>query len=316
MNKSQKATLFVFLLLLGALIAGLVVNLLYTSRTETAVPLLIACVLAAFGLVLATARLHGHLRRTRLLAETHNAPQSRLLNVLSQRQWFVLLVGLTVVALGSGAGAGVRIMTAGSVQPSGNAASALAPANPTTAPPTVTVTAPPSPSVSPSPSQSPDPLVSSDRTGSPDPSGSPSDLPAPGATKYLDSERELAGNADARAVTFSAVRFLRGIFFYCSTATTTYIQWNVAGYTRFEATGGIDDNTQGAYGVVVEFLFYDQDGRQLVPKPVEVSVGHYQKITLSLTGVVSLRMTCSGRDSKTNQQRNSYAAFGDPIVVS
>ena len=74
-------------------------------------------------------------------------------------------------------------------------------------------------------------------------------------------------------------------------------------------------HTTYAYGKVVEFLFYDQDGRRLLAKPVEASVGHPAKVKLDLTNVVSLRMTCSSRDTKTNDQNNTYAVFGDPIVV-
>jgi hypothetical protein len=38
-------------------------------------------------------------------------------------------------------------------------------------------------------------------------------------------------------------------------------------------------------------------------------------VALNLSGVVSLRMTCSGRDAKTNDRKDTYAAFGDPIVI-
>ncbi|MEV4139350.1 NPCBM/NEW2 domain-containing protein [Dactylosporangium sp. NPDC049742] len=93
------------------------------------------------------------------------------------------------------------------------------------------------------------------------------------------------------------------------------MQWNVTRYTRFEASAGIDDNTTDAFGVVVELLLYYQDGRQLVAMAVAASVGHPQEISLDLTGVVSLRATCSGRNAKTNQQRSTYAALGDARII-
>ena len=116
-------------------------------------------------------------------------------------------------------------------------------------------------------------------------------------------------------MTFSAARYPRGISFECSAATSTFLQWNVAGSARFDATAGIDDATTNTFGVVVELIFYDQDGHQLVPKPVETSVGHPTKITLDLTGIVSLRMTCAARDSKSNRQSRTYPALGDPTVT-
>jgi len=38
-------------------------------------------------------------------------------------------------------------------------------------------------------------------------------------------------------------------------------------------------------------------------------------VTIPITGVVSLRMACASRDTRTNRQRGMYAAFGDPVVV-
>jgi hypothetical protein len=66
---------------------------------------------------------------------------------------------------------------------------------------------------------------------------------------------------------------------------------------------------------VVEFLFYDQDGHQLVPKPMDVSVGHPHKVSLDLNGVVSLRMTCSSRNAKTDEPRSTHSSLGDPVVI-
>ena len=309
--RSQRAALFVFLSLLAALIAGLVLYFSYAGRADTAVLLLIGCVLVAFVLVIAAARTTIRHRRSRQLAETHNVPPSGLLHLLDLRQWLTLLVGITVLAIGTGALTGVRIL-AGEVAPP--AAGAALPA-PTTTPPLVPAEPATDEAPSPSDSDSPGPSDTLDPADTADPTESASQTPAPGSTKYLDSEEVLDGGYDAKAVSLSATRYPRGISFYCDTATNTHLQWNVAGNSRFNATAGIDDNTRNAYGKVVEFLFYDQDGRRLSAKPVEVSVGHPAKVTLDLTDVVSLRMTCSSRDAKTDDQNNTYAVFGDPIVV-
>jgi hypothetical protein len=305
--------LFVFLSLLAAVITGLVLYAVYAGRPETAVPLLIGCVLAAFVLVIAAARITVRHRKSRQLTETHNVPPNGLLHLLDLRQWLTLLVGITVVAIGTGALTGIRILAGDAQPPTVDAAL------PVTTPPFVPSEPPteeaPSPSDSVEPTDSLEPTDTLGPTDTADPTGSASPTPAPGSTQYLDSEDALDGSYDARAVSLSATRYPRGISFYCSTATDTHLQWNVAGNSRFSAEAGIDDNTDYAYGKVVEFLFYDQDGRRLLGKPVEVSVGHPAKVQLDLTNVVSLRMTCSSRDAKTNDQNTTSAVFGDPIVV-
>jgi hypothetical protein len=62
-------------------------------------------------------------------------------------------------------------------------------------------------------------------------------------------------------------------------------------------------------------IFYDQDGHQLA-QPIDVSVGHKQSVTIDLKNIVHLRVTCAGRDAKTNQPRSFYAALGDPILIT
>lgn len=310
-KKSQRAATFVFFTLLAAVIAGLVLYFAYAGTVNTAVPLLVACVLVAFLLVIASARITIRHRRSRELTERHNVPPSGLLHVLDLRQWLTLFVGITVIAIGTGALTGVRILAA-DTEP--NLAATAVPVAPTT---TAATPDPVLPSVEalPTPSETPDVSESVDPGGTEDPTGDGLGTPAPGSTKYLDSEDVLDGYYEAKAVSLSASRYSRGISFYCDTATNTLLQWNVAGSSRFSATAGIDDNTENTYGIVAEFLFYDQDGRKLLAKPVEVSVGHPSKVTLDLTGVVSLRMTCAGRVGKTNEQEDTYAVLGDPIVV-
>ena len=314
-KKSQRAASFVLLSLIAALIAGLVLYAVYAGRSETAVALLIGCVIVAFLLVIVTARITVGVRRSRRLAETHNVPPSGFLHLLDLRQWLILLVGVTVISIGTGALTGVRVL-AGEDPAESSPPQAVAP--PATTPtidvptPTTEVSATETPGTEPSATDLAIPTETVEPAGAEE---SPVATPAPGSTKYLDSEEALDGYYDPRAVNLSANRYPRGISFYCNTATSTNLQWNVAGSTRFAATAGIDDNTENAFGVVAELLFYDQDGRPLLPKPVEVSVGHPKKVQLDLKGVVSLRMTCAGREAKTNEKEDTYVVLGDPIVV-
>ena len=306
-NRSQRAASFVFLLLLVAVIAGPVLYFLYSGRNQTAVPLLVGCVLTAFVLVLLAAQITARHRRSRRQAERYGVPETGPLHLLQLRQWLILLVGVSVVAVGTGAFTGLRVL-AGNADPV-----QAAPPEPTTAPvPTATT---PTETESPAPSESAEPTDPSEPTDTPAPDDSSLDTPAPGSTEYLDSADPTDGGYQAKPVSLSGKRYSRGIQFYCATPANSYLQWNVAGNTSFSATAGIDDATDDAYGKIVEILFYDQDGHRLLSKPAEVSVGHPAKLSLKLTGVVGLRMTCSSRDAKTNEQTDTYAVFGDPIVV-
>ncbi|MEV7628720.1 NPCBM/NEW2 domain-containing protein [Actinoplanes sp. NPDC089786] len=304
MNKSQRAALFVFLSLLVTLVGGATLYFGYAGSFATAVPLLVGCVLAAFLMILAAARTTSRYRRSRMLADRHQVPPGKLLHALDLRQWLTLLVGITVVAITLGAFTGVRVLAL-----------------------SATTTPVPEPSFSLSPSPSPSPTPSETPT-EPEPSSEPpsdlpseptdppaSDIPVPEATKYLDTEETTEGYRDPKPVTFAAKRFGRGIVFGCDDVTNSILQWNVAGMTSFSTTAGIDDATGNSFGKTVEFTFYDQDGRKLA-KPVNVSVGHPKEVKLALTNVVSLRMTCATRDTKTNEERETTGALGDPTVAT
>jgi hypothetical protein len=304
--------LFVFFSLLAALIAGAVLYFVYGDRNVTAVPLVIACVLVAFVLVLVATRVTIAYNRSRRLAAA-GVPPGKLLHLFDLRQWLLLLVGLGVIAITTGAFTGVRVLANGETPPEPEPTVALP-----TPVPTVPVTTAPEPAPEPAETTaSADPAESTPESSeSADPSAVTDGLPQPGSTTYLDSEEPLEGYYEDKAVAFAATRYPRGITFYCSDATDSAIQWNVAGTDDFHAVAGINDSTGNTFGKVVEFLFYDQDGRKLLPKAVEVSVGHPKEVKFSLDGVTGLRMTCAGRDAKTNQQRSTNASLGDPMAIT
>lgn len=226
-----------------------------------------------------------------------------------RRSRWLVIAGVAVVVLATAGVAAVVVFSPDDGQGVVNTAASALPA-PSPTPATPSLTPMPSPGTS-SSSASDDP---SGATGS-DPDADGTATPRPGATTHLDEARTLAGYYVSRPVSFSGKRYTRGIAFTCTSATSTYLQWNVAGSVRFTATSGIDDNTPVAFERLTEMIFYDQDGRSLLPKPVEASVGHPQDIVIDLTGVVSLRMTCAARNSRTNQPSSVYAALGDPQIV-
>jgi len=308
MNRSTRAAAFVLVCLLAALIGGIALYLLYAGTRDSAVALLAGCALVAFAFSVLAIRVALGYRRSRRLELEHNVPPSRALRALELRQWLILTLGIAFLAVVTGAGTALRVVNEES---STEATPTLVLPTPTTEAVTVEPTSA-EPSVAATDTAStgttPDPAETTT-----DPSlGAPVDTPA---TKYLDVEQPVEGGYSADSVTFAATRHSRGVQFWCDSHDQSKLTWNVAGYRTFTAVAGIDDRTENAIGATVEFLFYDQDGHKLLPKPAEVSVGHAQKISIDLKNVVSLRLTCAGRDAKTGDRRDTKSALGDPIVV-
>jgi multisubunit Na+/H+ antiporter MnhB subunit len=316
MNRSTRAAAFVLVSLLAALIGGFVLYLLYSGPRESAVALLAGCALVAFAFAVLAIRVALSYRRSRRLELEHNVPPSRALRALELRQWMILTLGIAFLAVATGAGTALRVVNEDSTdaalnpQPVATTPALALPeaTDPTDEPATETASADPA-SADPADTE---PTPYPDETTGPGPEGTPEDAPA---TKYLDVEEVLEGGYDADSATFAATRYSRGVNFYCGSHDDSKLSWNVAGYRKFTAVAGIDDRTPNAIGATIEYLFYDQDGRKLLPKPVEVSLGRAQKISIDLTNVVSLRVTCAGRDAKTGERRPTRTAFGDPVVV-
>ncbi|WP_030442213.1 NPCBM/NEW2 domain-containing protein [Actinoplanes subtropicus] len=305
MNRSTRGAAFVLICLLTALIGAVVLYLLYSGSRDPGVALLAGCALVAFAFSVLAIRVVLSYRRSRRLELEHNVPPSRALRALELRQWLILTLGIAFVAVATGAGTALRVVNEVSTTATPRALPAAT--QPTTEPATTEPTT--DPTTDPT-TADPTDTASSDPTA--DPTDTPADTPA---TKYLDAEQPVEGGYDADSVTFAAARHSRGVLFWCATHDESKLTWNVAGYQTFTAVAGIDDQTENAIGATVEFLFYDQDGRKLLPKPAEVSVGHAEKISIDLKNVVSLRLTCAGRNTKTGDRRDTHAALGDPIVV-
>jgi hypothetical protein len=309
-DRGTRAAAFVMISLLIAVIAGVVLYFRFAEPNSTGVPLLAGCALVAFAFALLSVRLTISHRKSLKNQRQYGMPPGRVLHAMELRQWLTLTVGIAFLAVATGAATGLRVVTTANagpvvVQPTATLPVATeqpvieASSEPTGEP--VTEEPTPTDSIEPSPAETTD-----------GPTDAPVDTPA---TKYLDGEDTLEGGFDAEPVTFSAKRFPRGLSFTCTSATSSSLQWNVAGYRTFTAVAGVDDRTQAAFGEVVEFLFYDQDGHQLNAKPLEVSMGHSRAVSLKLTNVVSLRMTCSSRDSKTGQQHSTRSSLGDPVIT-
>jgi hypothetical protein len=81
--------------------------------------------------------------------------------------------------------------------------------------------------------------------------------------------------------------------------------YDVAGSSTFTAEVGIADNTQSVTSVIATVTFSNESGQQL-GKPVQVSLGHPVPVTLNITGVTQLGMTCVGLEAHTNQVANGF----------
>ena len=81
--------------------------------------------------------------------------------------------------------------------------------------------------------------------------------------------------------------------------------YDVAGSSTFTAEVGIADNMQNATDVIATVTFSNESG-QLLGKPVQVSLGHPAKLTLSIGNVTQLGLTCSGRNAQTDQTASAF----------
>jgi hypothetical protein len=90
--------------------------------------------------------------------------------------------------------------------------------------------------------------------------------------------------------------------------------YDVSGSTTFTAEAGIPDHMSNTTGVIATVTFTDQSG-QPVGSPVPVSLGRPVKVTLSMTNVTQLGMTCVGRDAHSGQTASDFqVALGDARV--
>ena len=262
MNKHQRATTFVLVTLAAGLLTAVGLYLALADRSGTA--LIAGCVLAAAGLVVMAVRVTARLRAGRKDAQFSGLPPRGAVHALSLSQWMALLVGLTLTATGTAALTGVRMLGDDRVEAAAAApttAPTVAPPAPTTAAAATTTPAGPSPT----PSLSPSVEASA---------ADPSAAPAPGSITYLDSAHTIAGYYQPKAVTFSApvTRAASRSSAPPPRARSCSGTWPAAPASTPPPASTTPRPTPSASSS--SSIFYDQDGHQLVPKPVETSVGH------------------------------------------
>ncbi len=313
MEKSQRGATFLVVALGTSLIGGVCSALRWTGSNAVALLVATALLTALMSVLSAwvafrTWRVHRATEEARNSLLPLAQVQSGIWHWLSRRQWNILTLGFTFIVALTGGVAGLEVLHHQPVangQPAAPTTATATAAAPTPAPQPTTTTVQATPSLS--ASATVEPTVA--------PSGSEPATPGAGAIGYLDSLDAVNGGYTRSAVMFSGQRYPRSITMYCLHATSDYIEWNVAGYQTFKATLGVPDTASDAFGGIAEMIFYDQDNRQL-GKTYDVSLGHPQAVQIPLNGAVHLRVTCSGRDIKTNQPRGFYGGLGDASIIS
>lgn len=144
------------------------------------------------------------------------------------------------------------------------------------------------------------------------PAPSASSTPAVGnAARYLSNLTPTISNSayqDSQQV-ISAQPYPNSLLFSCDGPQGNGqpdIAYDVAGSGTFTAEVGIADDTQSVTGVIATVTFTNEAGQQL-GKLVQVSLGHPVQVTLNVTGVTQLGMTCVGRDAHTSQVANGFS---------
>jgi hypothetical protein len=146
----------------------------------------------------------------------------------------------------------------------------------------------------------------------------PSPAPLPSGAHYLSDLSATVNNSSASAgqQVMVARPYPNSLSFYCEgpNGDQPDVAYDVAGSTTFSAEVGIPDNMSGATDVIATVTFTDQ-ADQRVGKPVQVSLGRPVPVSLDVTGVDQLGITCVGRDARTNQSESSFqVAMGDARI--
>lgn len=136
---------------------------------------------------------------------------------------------------------------------------------------------------------------------------------------YLSTQQPTVSNSGYQtgSYTMSAKAYQNSVMFYCDgpyNQDQPDMAFDVAGNKAFTAQVGIPDNASNATGLAETVTFATQSGRQL-GRPVTVTLGSPAKVSLNITGVTQLQVTCTGVDQATHQQQSgNQLALGNAAV--
>ena len=123
------------------------------------------------------------------------------------------------------------------------------------------------------------------------------------SSAYLSNQQPTVnnGNVSDQSTTLSGQAYPNSAVFSCSgqyNGQPTQA-WDVGGRSTFTAVVGVPDDSQYVTGIVGTLTFTSQDGRQL-SKNVNVSLGHPARVSLNVSGVTQLDVTCNATDPANN----------------
>jgi len=157
------------------------------------------------------------------------------------------------------------------------------------------------------------------QTATSEPSVTAAPSPSPGGVDgvahYLSNLNPTVNNQNVQdgQQVIAAVPYPNSIAFGCygSSDGQPGEAYDVAGNTVFTAEVGLADNTEYVTGIIATVVFSNEAGQQL-GKPVQVSLGHPKKVTLNISGLTQLGMSCTGRNAQTGETSSGFdIAIGD-----
>ncbi len=141
------------------------------------------------------------------------------------------------------------------------------------------------------------------------------------AQEYLSNQQPTVnnGNVDDEGTTIDGQTYPNSVVFACSGQSEGQPTqaWDVGGLSTFTAVVGVPDDSDDVTGYVGTLTFTSQDGKQL-GKTVTVSLGHAAHVSLNISGVTQLDVTCNATDPSNDGSPvgNLQAAFGNARVLS
>lgn len=126
---------------------------------------------------------------------------------------------------------------------------------------------------------------------------------------YLSAMQSTVDNANLSTGTqvMSAKAYPNSSTFYCEGPQGNGqpdVAFDVAGHSLFKAEVGIPDDASDATSLDETIIFANQAGVQLL-KPIVVSLGHPAAVSLNISGVAQLEVSCTGVNTQNQQQENT-----------
>ena len=123
------------------------------------------------------------------------------------------------------------------------------------------------------------------------------------SSAYLSNQQPTVNNGSVsdEGTTLSGQGYPNSVVFYCSGQSNGQPTqaWDVGGRSTFTAVIGVPDDSQYVTGIVGTLTFTSQDGKQL-SKNVNVSLGHPARVSLNISDVTQLDVTCNATNPANN----------------